>query len=194
MNNSLNINTFLLINQFAGRIGVLDVVIKIIAQYLPWVFILAILYIWFKKDKEYKNISLLSAYSAGIGLLLNYLIASIYFHPRPFMMHLGKMLLPHAPETSFPSDHTTFMLSIAVLLIYFKVTRKFGLILTLAGLIGGFARVYCGLHFPGDILGSVGVSIVSSSIIFGFKNKLFIVNNFIISLWLRIVKGERKSI
>ena len=194
MNTSLNINVFLLINQFAGKMQALDVVIKIIARYLPWIFVLVVLYVWFKRDREYKNISMLSIYSALIGLLFNFIITSLYFHPRPFMMHLGKLLISHPSETSFPSDHTTFMLSIAILFIYFKKTRVPGLILTLAGLIGGFARVYCGLHFPGDILGSIGVSIVSSSIIYGIRKKLDKINDFIISIWLRVVKGERKSI
>jgi len=190
----LNRNAFLFINQFSGKIRAVDVTITIIAQYLPWMFMLFVLYVWFKKDREYKSISLLSIYSAAIGLLINYIITLFYFHPRPFMMHIGKVLITHPPETSFPSDHTTFMLSIAVLFIYFKKARIPGLILALAGLIGGFARVYCGLHFPGDIIGSIGVSIVSSSLMYGFNVKLGKINDFIISLWLRIVRDERKDI
>ena len=40
------------------------------------------------------------------------------------------------------------------------------------GIIGGTARIYCGLHYPFDILGSILVAIISSGIIFSFKNKL----------------------
>ncbi len=194
MGGLLNINIFLHLNSVAGTNSLLDGAVKIIAQYLPLVFILLVLYLWFKKGTGNKNLALLSGYSAITGLLINYLITLLYFHPRPFMMNLGKVLIQHPPDTSFPSDHTSFMLSIAVLLIYFKKARAMGLILTIAGFLGGFSRVYCGLHFPGDIAGSVCVALISSLIIFLLRCKLEIINNFLIKLWVRVSGVEKKHI
>ena len=64
------------------------------------------------------------------------------------MIPVGTTLFPYAAETSFPSDHTTFMLSIALMMSYFKETRKIGIILAVLGLIGGLSRVFCRSTFP----------------------------------------------
>ncbi len=160
------------INHFAGMNPVLDNLAVILAKYLIIIFILWLAYLWFRKGEASKKIALYGAFSAALGLLFNFLITSFYYHPRPFMLHLGRLLILHAAETSFPSDHTTFMLSIAFLLIYFRETRVSGLILSIFGLIGGLARVFSGLHFPLDILGSIGVALLSSLLAYAFGPKL----------------------
>lgn len=170
----LNIAIFKYINHFAGVNTILDGLAIIIAKYLLFIFILWLVYLWFKGGKEYKNIALYSGYSAILGLLLNFLIVSSYYHPRPFMVHLGKLLIQHPPETSFPSDHTTFTLSIAFMLVYFRETR-----------IEGLSRVFCGLHFPMDIIGSLGVALISSFLIHLLQSKLKILNQVIINLYLK---------
>jgi undecaprenyl-diphosphatase len=185
----LNDNIFKAINHFAGSNVVLDKLGIIIAEYFPIFFILLLIYLWFKKD-EFKKIVLYSGYSVILGIFLNFLITLFYFHPRPFMEQTGKLLVNHIPETSFPSDHTTFMLSIAFMLLYFKRTRKVGVILFLLGLIGGISRVFCGLHYPFDIIGSVVVAAVSSCIIFLFKNELQKLNKLILSLYFKVLKHE----
>jgi len=190
MFNQINSGLFNAINQFAGSNIVFDTTGIIIAEYLPIIFILFLLYLWFNKNKH-KNFALYAGYSAIIGILLNFLITLFYFHPRPFMDKIGTLLINHSPETSFPSDHTTFMLSIAFMLLYFEGTRKAGIILSIFGIMGGIARVYCGLHYPFDIFGSILVAIISSNIIFLFKKKLQKVNNPIINLYYNALKYIR---
>ena len=104
------------------------------------------------------------------------------------MMKIGTLLISHAPETSFPSDHTTFLFSIALMLVCFAETRKSGLMLLVLSLIGGVARVFCGVHFPLDIVGSIIVSILASSFIFLIKVKVQRINNFIINIYISIFK------
>ncbi len=187
MFNQLNINIFNMINNFAGKTLFLDKVGIIMAEYLPIIFIFALLYYWFKNN-DYKNISLYSGYSAILGVLLNFLITLFYFHPRPFMDNIGILLISHKPETSFPSDHTTFMLSIGFMFLYFKKTRKLGIVLSVLGLAGGIARIYSGVHYPFDILGSFLVAIISSYIVFLFGKKLRKLNTLIIDLYCRVLK------
>ena len=183
--NQLNVKIFNAINYFAGNNIILNKFIIIIAKYLPFLFILFLLYLWFSKNKL-KNFALYSGYSATLGIFLNFLISLFYFHPRPFVNHLGTLLIHHSSETSFPSDHTTFMLSIAFMLLYFKKTRKAGILLSIIGIIGGIARVCCGVHYPFDILGSIIVAIIASSIIFLSKEELEKLNNLIINLYLKL--------
>jgi undecaprenyl-diphosphatase len=179
----LNNNIFYSINIYAGRNTAIDHFARITAEYLPLVFVLWLLVLWFKKENINKNIALFAGYSTVVGISLNFLITAFYFHPRPFMVGIGTLLVPHAPETSFPSDHTTFMLSIAIMLIYFKNSRTQGITFLVLSLIGGISRVFCGLHFPLDIIGSIIIALLSSFLIYCIRENLNPLNSFIISIF-----------
>ena len=181
MFDQLNLSLFKLINGYAGRYTLVDKVAIVLAKYLPIGFIFTLALLWFVK-KDYKHSILYACYSALLGLLINFTIAYFYFHPRPFMEGIGKLLVYHEPETSFPSDHTTFMCSIAFSFLYFKKTKKLGIILLILGILGGIARIYCGLHWPFDVLGSIVIALFSSALIYLFKNKLSRLNALIIQL------------
>ena len=189
MLNQIDTQIFLAINHFAGNSTVIDKLGIFTAEYLPFIFILFLIYLWFNKHKN-KEFALYSGYSAILGISLNFFITLFYFHPRPFMDKIGTLLINHLPETSFPSDHTTFMLSIAFMLLYFQETRKAGIILTILGILGGISRIFCGVHYPFDIVGSVFVALVSSYVIFMFRKKLQSFNNLIISLYYDVLKHE----
>ncbi len=175
----LNIALFHLINQYAGIYPVFDSIAIFGAEYMPVVVILALVYLWIRKSDSTHDILLYSVYAGITGLIINYLIGLVYFHPRPSVLHLGTQLFPYPTDSSFPSDHTTLMVSIALMLIYFKETRIYGVIILILGLVGGFARVFSGIHFPFDIFGSVIVAIISSLLVFYFKERFNPLNNLI---------------
>jgi len=106
------------------------------------------------------------------------------------MDHLGTTLLTHKPENSFPSDHTTFTLSIALMLLTFRSTRLIGVLATLLALWCGLARVYGGIHYPFDILGSIVVALVATGIITMLRGKLAGLNDGIVGIWNAIFKGK----
>jgi undecaprenyl-diphosphatase len=132
---------------------------------------------------------LYAGYAAVLGLAINLLITSFYFHPRPFMDNIGTLLIDHVPETSFPSDHTTFMLSLSITLLLLKETRKTGMLLCILGLVGGFSRVLCGIHYPFDILGSLLVATAAGLIIFFLQTKLIRLNQSLIAIYAGIVNA-----
>ena len=180
MLNQLNIFLFETINNFAGHSNLLDNIGIALAKYLPYVFIITLIYLWLQKNKI-RNIILYSGYATILGLIINRLITLVYFHPRPFMDHLGTAILKHAPESSFPSDHTTLMLSIAFMFLYFKKTRTIGIILSGLGILGGLARIYVGVHYPLDIAGSIIVSLISTGLIFSLRLKLSKLNKLLLN-------------
>ena len=188
----LNLALFHLINQYAGLNPVIDTLAIFAAKYMPVVVILALAILWVTKRNNTRDVILYGIYAAIIGLVINYIIGLVYFHPRPFMIGLGTQLFQYPAETSFPSDHTTFMVSIALMLLYFKETRVYGVILLILGLIGGFARVFSGVHFPLDILGSIVVSIISTLIIFQFKDRFNPLNMLIKEIYIKITGIGRK--
>jgi undecaprenyl-diphosphatase len=187
----INITLFHLINQYAGLNPSIDTIIVLMAQYMPVVIILVLAYLWIHNGNKYRNIVLYGIYASIIGLLMNFVIGLIYFHPRPFMIQTGTQLFQYPAETSFPSDHTTFMISIALTLIYFKETRMVGIGLFILGLIGGFARVFSGVHFPFDIFGGVIVSIFASALIYLFKDQLNPLNNAITGIYIKLLKIKK---
>jgi len=171
---------FMAINRFADTNPHLDSLARIVASYMPLIFLGWLAFLWFSRGKSNRAIVLYSVAAAVLGLLLNFVITKVYFHPRPFMIPVGKLLIPHGPETSFPSDHTTFMLSIAIILLYFRESRIGGVALFLLGLAGGFARVFCGLHFPLDIAGSFGVALIATGLVYLLRHALAKINNSIL--------------
>ena len=188
----LNLALFHLINQYAGLNPVIDTLAIFAAKYMPVVVILALAILWVTKRNNTRDVILYGIYAAIIGLVINYIIGLVYFHPRPFMIGLGPQLFQYPAETSFPSDHTTFMVSIALMLLYFKETRVYGVILLILGLTGGLARVFSGVHFPLDILGSIMVSIISTLIIFQFKDRFNPLNMLVKEIYLKITGIGRK--
>jgi len=168
---SLNQNIFLIINSYVGESVVNDFIMISLAKYTPYIFIILLVYLWFFHKK---NEALYSTYSAILGVAINFFIGLFYFHPRPFMDNLGSSLLFHTAENSFPSDHTTFVFSISLMLLSLKSTRNLGILMTLWAFLSGVGRVYCGVHYPFDILGSFVVAFISVIIV------------------LNLVKGEKK--
>lgn len=189
----LNIALFNFINQYAGVNPLIDTLAVFTAQYMPIVLIIGLSYLWIVKNKSTRNIILYAVYAAIIGLAINMIIGMIYFHPRPFMIPIGTQLFHYPAESSFPSDHTTMMVSLSLMLIYFKETRKIGAVFLALGLIGGFARIFSGVHFPLDILGSIVVSIFSTFLIFKMKERLNPLNSAIQNIYLKVVNYRKGS-
>ncbi len=187
MIDQINITIFSAINKYAGEIPLLDGIAIALAEYSPYVFIAVLLYLWFFSRSDGKYSALVAGYSTITGVLINRIITSFYFHPRPFMRNIGTNLVYHVSESSIPSDHTTFMLSIAAMLIFIRSTRRMGWLLFLFGFLSGVARVFCGVHFPGDIFFSVLVSFIAASIIWALRKKLSVINNIIVNVYFSIL-------
>jgi undecaprenyl-diphosphatase len=208
----INMALFHLINQYAGLNLFIDSIAILFAEYMPLIFVISLVYLWFKKgdnnkdtlyrkkddkkkdislywkkDDTNRDIALYSVYAAVLGLFINFVIGYFYYHSRPFVEHAGTLLFPYSTDSSFPSDHATLMLSIALMMIYFKETRKLGILLVILGLIGGFARVFVGVHWPFDIIGSLLVAIIASLSIYYFKDSLNFLNRIIKAIYFKIV-------
>lgn len=78
------------------------------------------------------------------------------------MLGLGRQLLSHAAETSFPSDHVTLILSFGVGLLLTRQLRRVAPGIVTLGFLTAWSRVYLGVHFPIDMLGSLVVAFVAA--------------------------------
>ena len=101
------------------------------------------------------------ALCAVLALGLNYSLGLVYPHPRPFMVGLGHTYLTHAADSSFPSDHATIMWTFVFGLLLSPALRKAAWVAALLAGLTSWARIFLGLHFPFDILGSIAVALVA---------------------------------
>ena len=99
------------------------------------------------------------AIEAGVGVCVAIALAQVighfWFSPRPFMAGVGTQLIPHAPDSSFPSDHMTFAWSLAVGMLLAGTTRLTGYVMIAMAAAIAWGRVYAGVHWPFDMAGGV---------------------------------------
>lgn len=191
---NINSSFFLSINKYAGKSTFLDGLAIFFAEAMPFLLIALMLVLWFFGSNDKKRISFYAGYSVLLALLISYFIGLAYFHPRPFVMNLGTQLVEHAPDASFPSDHTTFIFAISFMYLFNKVTRKIGLLACLLSLVAGLSRVYVGVHYPFDITGGALLGIVSSMISIYLVSRISYLERFyLVFTCIRLPKSLLRS-
>ncbi len=180
----MDFRIFELINQFAGKSGILDILMIGLAKYGVLLMTIPLLLIWFRSDEEGKKAALLSLLSMAVALLINQVIGHLYFRDRPFVFHDVNLLLDRSTDPSFPSDHTTFVFGIAWLLL-FKNRRIGTLALGFATLVG-ISRILVGTHYPGDVLGGALVGLISAILVWKARNLLEPITTFLVGLAKRL--------
>jgi undecaprenyl-diphosphatase len=112
----------------------------------------------YRKDIKLRYASVDTFAITVINMLLGSLIGIFYYEPRPFVHNKVNLLVSHAADTSFPSDHSLGTMSIALgINNYYKICGK---ILIILSLLVGISRVYIGVHYPMDVLGSYLVVLI----------------------------------
>ena len=148
----MNQQIFLAINSLAGKSHLLDILGIFFADKFLYLFTLIILALWFNKRlRPYVYLALGSTLVAR-GIIVEILKRMIN-HPRPYeiVSHIHQLLADNEHGMSFPSGHAVIYFSFA---FGFWGTEYFWPFLVLATL-GSAARVFVGVHFPADIVGSL---------------------------------------
>ena len=184
-----NQSLFLLINNYAGKSQILDTIAIVLGDNMPYLFIVIEVYLYFFTRK--RESSLYAFYAVIVALVINQIIGLFYFHNRPFMDGIGTVLSSHLAESSFPSDHTAFMLAIAWTLFLSQNTKKLGLILIPIGIISATFRIFIGVHYPFDILGGIFTGLISAIMVLSIKEKLRPINQTIFGITEQILKRKR---
>jgi undecaprenyl-diphosphatase len=156
----VNTNLFSTINGWAGN-HLADDVMIFAAKYLIFLVFVAFVV---AAGRAYRMRGLPTLVGPGVTLILAFVfgLAAAALHPqtRPFQSHPAHLLIKHAPGQSFPSDHATAAFALALATLAF-LSRPVGAALLAAAAVIGLARVYCGVHYPGDILGALLVSLLA---------------------------------
>jgi undecaprenyl-diphosphatase len=135
--------------------------------------------------------------AAGVlAVAFNLGLEHLVFEPRPFVTHAVHVLIAHPADDSFPSDHAAVSFAVAAMLLFtlpallarawkqrvvlggWQGWRSFLLPLVLMGLAIlvacsiGIARVFVGVHYPGDILGGALSGIVAAGLVTALRRPL----------------------
>ncbi|MBI1201893.1 MAG: phosphatase PAP2 family protein [Rhodopseudomonas sp.] len=151
---ALNSQLFLLINASAQPYPTTVGLAELAASGVIFLVPILLVGLWIWGDPKRRPGLVATAIAATVALSANQLLGLLWFEPRPFMVGLGRTLITHPPENSFPSDHTTFMLAVGIGLIATRASPAWGKVVVILGLVVAWSRIYLGLHFPVDMLAS----------------------------------------
>ena len=160
-----NRNAFLAINAGPQAPAFVIAIARMLASWAIYLamILLTLAWVWRGRTVRYALLDATGAALIGLGVAQG--IAAIWYHPRPFELGLGRQLLDHLPEASFPSDHATLMFSLAIPQLLSAESRRWGGTLLLLGFAVAWSRIYLGVHFPLDMLGAFGVAAFASFLI-----------------------------
>ncbi|HET7630334.1 MAG TPA: phosphatase PAP2 family protein [Candidatus Saccharimonadales bacterium] len=149
----MNLQLFEAINGLAGRNQWLDNLMVFCSEYLIYVigliFAVCLGYLLYKKQWR-TAVWLLS--TLVISFVILKVVGSFIIENRPFIDHRVMQLVPHDIDNSFPSDHATAALAMAVGLSLFTRWRALAAGVIVLALLVGLSRVFVGVHYPGDVL------------------------------------------
>jgi len=161
---------FQFINRHAGHTPLLDAVARLlVSDYLLTTAIgfLAV-GLWFVGQTPAERApNQRAVLQGGVSLLLANalvkLVNLLYFRPRPFSVHEVNLLFYRPSDSSLPSNPAAvgFSLAVAVWLTHRKVG---GAMLFLATLWSA-ARIYCGVHYPLDIVAGAAIGAFAAYLI-----------------------------
>ena len=104
--------------------------------------------------------------SAGLALLINVVLHSLWDRPRPYETHAISHPWSTSTDASFPSDHASASLAIAFTLLAFDL--PIGIAFLAVAVLIAVGRVFVGAHYPGDVGASVVVAAVSAAVVVRF--------------------------
>lgn len=138
----------------------MDAFVVFVARYLIILSPLILLHvIWMLPQKERVRFVFLTIFSLGLAYLFAKAGSQLYDNPRPFMIGEFEPLIPHGVENGFPSIHTLFATTVA--LIALTKHRLLGATLLVVAIAVGVARVFGDVHHVIDIVGGFGIALVA---------------------------------
>lgn len=132
--------------------------------------ILVILVLRYFKKEKYYQIAKLCLYALILAGIIAACLKLTFHSPRPFTVldYVRQLTVPSEPN-SFPSGHTASTLSIITVLVWKLREHKIvAALLVVFAVLVGFSRIYCGVHYPFDVLVGAIVGVVSGVVVLKF--------------------------
>lgn len=207
----LNYMLFQDMNAYAGQFSWFDAFMIFCANSLIFFWPILLLIVWgipvnwrrrmlqpgeIEIIQERRAVVLWTAIACLLAYAVNLLIEQFVFEPRPFVGHKVHLLIAHAADSSFPSDHTAWSFAVVGMLVFaflplflpvkYKRDEKrrrfdaalrgklflFIIVALVIGYLIGLARIFVGVHYPGDVLGGAFDGLVAAYLVTGVRHWL----------------------
>jgi undecaprenyl-diphosphatase len=148
---------FNLINGLAGQMPLVDPLMRLLVNdyFVPTALCLLAAALWFAgHTREERGLNQRTVLSLIVAVLLANLVVKlsnlIYFRPRPFSVQQVNLLFYRPSDSALPSNAAAVGFTFAA--VAWQRNRRLGAVMgVLAGLFA-FARIYCGVHYPLDVV------------------------------------------
>lgn len=150
---------FWTINDFARSTPWLHPPMIAIAKYGIGLFAVLLLIGWWRarsRPAQVMAAALIAPLSAVVALAANQVLVNHFAEARPYQTYPDTLvLISKTTDAAFPSDHATVAGAVTVALVL--VSWRLGLITAACAVVLAFARVYCGVHYPADVIAGLAV-------------------------------------
>lgn len=164
---NLDLYIFNWINGQAKKYKWLDTAGVFFARYLPFLMII-FLAVFALAVQDIKIIFYPLLCGLFSRFIINELIYFFYKRKRPASLDNANVLVPIPRHPSFPSGHASFFFGVSFSLLFFNPILAYIFIVIFT--LNAIARIFCGVHWPSDILAGIlagGVSAIFVNYLLG---------------------------
>lgn len=154
--------SFSIIHSQARRSKYLDFFAIVCAEYLGYALI-GFLFIAALTTKSWQLFFIPLFVAIVSRFVLTQAIYFFYQRKRPTEALATPALIKKPNHPSFPSGHTAFFFGLSFALFLFNT--HLAVAYTLASVCISLARIFCGVHWPSDILGGIGTAFAALIIV-----------------------------
>lgn len=154
------------INALAGKMPLLDALMVAITQFGVQAIVLLVVVQWWSREnrQHLRHAAICAGLAFLLGLALNQGILLFAHRLRPYDAGVTELLIAKSGDWSFPSDHATAAMAVAMAFALQRLPRRTLVFLGLALLVA-LSRVYVGTHYLGDVLGGAATGIVAAIVV-----------------------------
>jgi undecaprenyl-diphosphatase len=171
------------VNSFAGISPAFDSAWIFLAKWAIYVLVATMALRWWilSPRLEQRFIAVSCGLSTLLSLGFNQGILQFIDRVRPYDQGVSHAITARSVDPSFPSDHATVVFAIAFTL--HLQSDRFAWAYGLAAVLVSVSRVYVGLHFVGDIVGSAATALVAAFVVNAIYRRDWPINRFIFRLF-----------
>jgi len=136
----------------------LDALSIFLAYYLPFILFFIFVLFLLINFKRYWWMFLEGVAASGASWLLAGAVGFLFYRARPFVDGGFVAILQHAPDPSFPSTHASVFFALSAIVCFYN--KKAGIVFLIGAVLISAARVFCGVHWPSDVLAGMGLGVL----------------------------------
>ena len=139
-------------------------VIVVLAQYVPFLVPVVAAVVWLLLHRDARiSLAIRAVVAFAVALLLIKVSAMAHTDPRPFVVDPSvRPLFPHVNDNGFPSDHTTMVATVSLLVLPYR--RRVGVALLVVSVLVAWARVASHVHHTQDVVAGALIGLVAVAI------------------------------